>query len=202
MRRWFLVPLLSLASAALAQQEPVPAAPPPAATPPAATPPSANSGRLEPSPGAHSVPAADPKTGLLPGMFPQPEANGPADLVRLEAGYLFDHLLTGDVRGSLNLLSFPFQLEDKRFEVPETLVAAWVKELRNKRTDLITLYGIEVLPYAEMEKKYGKPPARLGVIIPKGTEVYAAVANLSGHAAVILYRQNQEADWRAFAYTD
>ena len=80
-------------------------------------------------------------------------------------------------------------------------MVTWVKQLRNKRTDLITLYDIEVLPYAEMEKKYGKPPARLGAIVPRGTEVYAAVANLSGRAAVILYRQDGRG-WRAFAYTD
>jgi hypothetical protein len=121
--------------------------------------------------------------------------------LRDEARYLLSYLLTGDVRSTVPMLAFPFQLEERSFDAPETLVVTWVKELRNKRTDLVTLYDIEVLPYAEMEKKYGKPPARLGAIVPRGTEVYAAVANLSGRAAVILYRQAGDG-WRAFAYTD
>jgi hypothetical protein len=121
--------------------------------------------------------------------------------VRDEARYLLSYLLTGDVRSTVPMLAFPFQLEERMFETPESLVVTWVKQLRNKRTDLVTLYDIEVLPYAQMEEKYGKPPARLGAIVPRRTEVYAAVANLSGRAAVILYRQ-EGPDWRAFAYTD
>jgi hypothetical protein len=105
------------------------------------------------------------------------------------------------VRGAIPLLTFPFQLEERRFDAPEALIAAWVKQLRQKRIDLITLYDVEVLSLAEMEQKYGKPPARLGTFTPRGSEVYAAVANLSGRAAVVLYRETPEG-WRAFAYTD
>jgi hypothetical protein len=105
------------------------------------------------------------------------------------------------VRGAIPLLAFPFQLEERRFDVPEALIAAWVKQLRQKRIDLITLYDVEVLSLAELEQKYGKPPARLGAFVPRGVEVYAAVANLSGRAAVVLYRETPEG-WRAFAYTD
>ena len=39
------------------------------------------------------------------------------------------------------------------------------------------------------------------IIVPRGTDVYAAVANLSGRAAVLLYRQDGDG-WKAFAYTD
>jgi hypothetical protein len=120
--------------------------------------------------------------------------------VRDEARYLLSYLLTGDVRGTLPMLSFPFHLEERRFDTPESLVVTWVKQLREKRTDLVTLYDIEVLPYAELENKYGKPPARLGALPTRG-EVYAAVANLSGRAAVILYRRDGEG-WKSFAYTD
>ena len=38
---------------------------------------------------------------------------------------------------------------------------AWLKALRNKRTDLLVLYGVEVFSPEAMEQKYGKPPARL-----------------------------------------
>lgn len=162
-------------------QAPAPAAPVPAPQAPA------------PAPTAEAQAAAEPAAAPQPGSV--------QEQVRDEARYLLGYLLTGDVRSTVPLLSFPFQLEERRFDAPESLVVTWVKELRNKRTDLVTLYDIEVLSYAELEKKYGKPPARLGAIVPRGTEVYAAVANLSGRAAVILYRQ-EGADWRAFAYTD
>jgi len=139
------------------------------------------------------------ETQQAPAAAPQP--GNVQEEVRDQARYLLSTLLNGDVRGSVPMLAFPFQLEERKFETPESLVVTWVKQLRNKRTDLVTLYDIEVLPYAEMEKKYGKPPARLGNIVPRGTEVYAAVANLSGRAAVLLYRQDGS-DWKAFAYTD
>jgi hypothetical protein len=132
---------------------------------------------------------------------PSPQATL-QDEVRDDARYLLSYLLLSDVRTVAPLVTYPFQLEERRFDTPESLVVAWVKQLRQKRTDLITLYDIEVLSYAELEKKYGKPPARLGAIVPRGgADVYAAVVNLSGHAAVFLYRQTGEG-WRAFAYTD
>ncbi len=166
-----------------AAQPSAPQAPAPAPAPTAAAP----------------VPAAPAPAPAAPA--PAPEPGSVQEQVRDEARYLLGYLLTGDVRSTVPMLSFPFQLEERRFDAPEPLVVTWVKELRNKRTDLVTLYDIEVLPYAEMEKKYGKPPARLGAIVSRGTDVYAAVANLSGRAAVLLYRQDGEG-WKAFAYTD
>jgi hypothetical protein len=124
------------------------------------------------------------------------------EVLRDEARVLLGYLLNGDVRNVAPTLSYPFQLEERRFDTPETLVVTWVKQLRQKRTDLIALYDIEILSYAELEKKYGKPPARLGAIVPRGgADVYAAVANLSGRGAIILYRYTSEG-WLAFAYTD
>jgi hypothetical protein len=123
-------------------------------------------------------------------------------LIRSEARYIFGNLLSGDARGAAGDLIFPFQLEDKRYNTPEELVAAWVKQLRQKRTDLVTLYDIEVLSLAEMEKKYGKAPARLGLSNLKDPDIYAAVGNLSGRAAVLLFRAPKGSDPAAFAYTD
>jgi hypothetical protein len=122
--------------------------------------------------------------------------------IKTEARYIFENLLSGDARGAVNNVSLPFQLEDKRYGTPEELVAAWVKQLRQKRTDLITLYDIEVLSLAEMEKKYGKAPARLGLGTLKDPDIYAAVGNLSGHAAVLLFRAPKGSDPAPFAYTD
>nr|QKW93913.1 hypothetical protein [Vitiosangium cumulatum] len=167
-------PAPAVQAPAQAAQAPAPQAPPAPAPTPAAP---------------AAAPAAEPQPGSVQAQL------------REEARYLVSYLLTNDVRSTVPMLAFPFQLEERRFDTPESLVVTWVKQLRNKRTDLITLYDIEVLPYAEMEKKYGKPPARLGAVVPRGTEVYAAVANLSGHAAVILYKQ-EDLGWKAFAYTD
>lgn len=225
MRRWSLALLLSAASPAFAQEaQEAPAAP--AAAPSAAVAPAAEQApagnaapaekptrrRAKPEESQAQAPAAQaPAEPELPldermrnatAQIVVSQPVSPVDRVRDEARYLLSYLLTGDVRGSVPMLAFPFQLEERKFDSPESLVVTWVKQLRNKRTDLITLYDIEVLPYAEMEKKYGKPPARLGAIVPaRGAEVYAAVANLSGHAAVILYRQ-EGSEWKAFAYTD
>lgn len=170
--------------------EAAPESPPPAA---AAQAPAPAPIAAPPAPAPASVPAA------LAAL--DPETSRRED-VREEARYLLSSLLSGDVRSIAPSLSYPFQLEERRFDTPESLVVTWIKQLRQKRTDLITLYDIEVLPYAELEKKYGKPPARLGAIVPRGSgEVYAAVANLSGRAAIILYRDTLEG-WSAFAYTD
>ncbi len=122
--------------------------------------------------------------------------------VKNEARYIFGNLLEGDVRGATGELNFPFQLEDKRYNTPEELVSAWVKQLRQKRTDLVTLYDIEVLSLPEMEKKYGKAPGRLGMSNLKDPDIYAAVANLSGRAAVLLFRAPKGGEPMAFAYTD
>ncbi|MFY0577622.1 hypothetical protein ACN28S_27820 [Cystobacter fuscus] len=207
MRRWSLLLLLS-AAPALSQENPPTEAPPaqtPAAEAPASESPRPSRRRSRPrseapAPAPAPTPAPAPAEEV-PEPRPTPRTGNEPERIRKNAHQLVDSLLAGDVRGSVAYLTFPFQLEERRFDAPEPLVATWVKELRNKRTDLVTLYDIEVLPYAELERKYGKPPARLGAIIPRGTEVYAAVANLSGHAAIILYRQTEDG-WKAFAYTD
>ncbi|WNG27476.1 hypothetical protein F0U62_28250 [Cystobacter fuscus] len=214
MRRWSLLLLLS-AAPALSQENPPTEAPPaqaPAAEAPASPPPASEGTRPSrrrsrtrsepPAPAPAPTPAPAPAPAEeVPEPRPTSRTGSEPERIRKNAHQLVDSLLAGDVRGSVGYLTFPFQLEERRFDAPEPLVATWVKELRNKRTDLVTLYDIEVLPYAELERKYGKPPARLGAIIPRGTEVYAAVANLSGHAAIILYRQTEDG-WKAFAYTD
>jgi hypothetical protein len=122
--------------------------------------------------------------------------------VKQEARGIFENLLTGDARRAASEFLYPFQLEDKRYLTPEDLVSAWVKQLRAKRTDLVTLYDIEVLSMAEMEKKYGKPPSRLGFGALKEPDLYAAVGNLSGHAAILLFRAPKGTAPKAFAYTD
>lgn len=150
----------------------------------------------QPAPPAPAAPAAPP-AAKVEKAAPESEEHRH---VRAMARFLFQSLILGDVRSISAELVYPFQLEEKRYGMPDELVAAWVKELRARRTDLVTLYDIEVLSLAELEKKYGKPPARLGLNLA-GVQGYAAVGNLSGRAAIFLFRMTPEG-WRAFAYTD
>jgi hypothetical protein len=194
---------------AVANPAPAPA-PAPAAKAPAPVP--------APAPAAPAAPAPAPKPQVAqpgPTAVPPPvldsDRKGDEQLsedertrrqVKRSARELFEHLLTGNVRGSVGEMIFPFQLEEKRYATHEELIAAWVKQLRLKRTDLVILYDIEVLTLPEMEKKYGKPPARLGLGNLKDPTIYAAVANLSGRAGVLLFLAPGTAPPRAFAYTD
>ncbi|WP_375758504.1 hypothetical protein [Corallococcus exercitus] len=203
-------------------EAPAPAAPTPAQPPAASPTPAPRKAAPAPTPApaaAPMAPTARPPTPPTPStagsvqLGPGREAARPSEedlspegiartMIHNEARFLFQSLLTGDVRNASAELSYPFQLEDKRFNTPDELVQAWVKQLRARRTDLVTLYDIEVLPIAEMEKKYGKPPARLGLDPRALKDTWAAVGNLSGHAAIFLFRGSPDLSWHAFAYTD
>ncbi|NTX13602.1 hypothetical protein HUA76_22600 [Myxococcus sp. CA056] len=180
-------------------------APPPAPKPAtAATPPPAQP--MAPPTTAALPPQAQPKADLaLPPPVPD---EGPVSAtevkmrdIQTSARFLFQCLLTGDVRSTANELFYPFQLEEKRFGTPEELVAAWVKQLRLKRTDLVTLFDVEVMTLEAMEKKYGKAPARLGLDLRNMKDIWVAVGNLSGRAGVFVYKPYGD-EHRAFAYTD
>ncbi|NBC39681.1 hypothetical protein GTZ93_07525 [Corallococcus exiguus] len=193
------------AQAPAAAPTPAPRKPTPAPTPPPGSVPMSPTAR----PPTPPTPSSAGTVQLAPGREaarPTEEDLSPEGIARSvihnEARFLFQSLLTGDVRNASTELIFPFQLEDKRFNTPDELVQAWVKQLRSRRTDLVTLYDIEVLPIAEMEKKYGKPPARLGLDPRALKDTWAAVGNLSGHAAIFLFRGSPDLSWHAFAYTD
>jgi hypothetical protein len=110
-------------------------------------------------------------------------------------------LLTDDVRQAVSRSSVPFMLEQRRIGTTDELYAEWVNNLRGKRTDLITLYGIEILTPAEMEKRYGHPPARLAAFPYHEANTLIAVANLSGHAAIALLHRGDRG-YRVVGYTD
>lgn len=210
MRRWSLALFFSFASPALAQAPatPPPApteqapAPAPAAPTPAAPAPTKPAPTPMPSGPSLALPQDLPKRPMDETPFPElPREERIRRDIQEDSRFLFQSLITGDARSVSNELFYPFQLEDKRYATPEELVMAWVKQLRLKRTDLITLYDIEVLPLAEMEKKYGKAPARLALDLRNEKDLWFAVGNLSGHPAVFIYRPYRD-EFRAFAYTD
>jgi hypothetical protein len=142
----------------------------------------------------------------LPTNPMMPEVKNYAELpeteqVKYSAREFFTQLIAGDARNITSNCAFPFQLEERRLQTPDELFGEWLKNLRAKRTDLLTLYDIEVLSPADMEKKYGKPPARLQNLPWKAAKTYVAVANLSGHAAVAVFR-NTGAAWAVVGYAD
>jgi hypothetical protein len=126
---------------------------------------------------------------------------GPPDQVRVTARHFFNDVLAGDATGLLAHCGLPFMLEDRRVEKPDDLRNDWQKNLRGRRTDLLKFYGLEVLTPQEMEKKYGQPPRRLQGWNWRAPNTYFAIADLSGHAAVILLRPVGAA-WQVIGYHD
>jgi hypothetical protein len=113
----------------------------------------------------------------------------PRDQARVVARRFFEDLIAGDGRGLVAASGLPFAMEDRRIERIDELRSEWARVLRSRRADLLTLYSVEILTPAEMEKKYGRPPQRLARWDLRGANTYLAVGNLSGHARVLLLRQ-------------
>jgi len=147
------------------------------------------------------TPQSDPAGPKFEAPLPYAELSEP-EQVMWNARNFFNDLIAGDARGIVLASGYPFYLEDRRLELPEELHDEWLKNLRSKRTDLLTLYDIEILTPAEMEKKYGKPPARLKDIPWKTGKTYLAVGNLSGHACVAVFRESSIRKWQLVGYTD
>ncbi len=125
-----------------------------------------------------------------------------AEQVKYTARVVFNSIISGDARGLVLNSAYPFQLEDRRLEMPDELHKEWLKNLRAKRTDLLTLYDVEVLTPAEMEKKYGRPPGRLSALPWKAPKTMIAIGNLSGHAAVAVFRAHATGRWQLVGYHD
>ena len=161
-------------------------------------------GQIKPpaSPGPADSPPGTLKQQSQVPAAPAGQPHTEVDWVRDEARIFFTHMLAGDARSLVEHSAFPFQLEDRRVGSPEELMQEWLKALRSKRTDLMTLFGVEVLTPTEMEKKYGKPPARLSALPWKAPRTYVAIANLSGHAAVALLKDVGGGDWKVVGYHD
>lgn len=117
------------------------------------------------------------------------------------ARHFFSAVALGEARPLAEMSALPFQLDDKKLNTEEEFVNAWQKSVRQKNTSLLTLYGLEVLTAAEMEKKFGKPPARLANFPWKKQATYIVVANISGHAAVAVFQKTWDG-FIAIAYHD
>jgi hypothetical protein len=173
-----------------------PAAPPSAPAPAPARSPERDPNDQAPTPSAPAM-AEDPLEALAPHAPRKPE-----QVVEYVARLFFTAMMAGDARTITELTSAPFFLEERRFTEEQELLQEWLRALRQKRTDLLVLYGVEVLTPAAMEAKYGKPPARLAHLPWRGPGTYLAVANLSGRAAVRVVKEVRDRDFRVVAYHD
>lgn len=125
----------------------------------------------------------------------------PQDQALVVARRFFEDLIAGDGRALVAASGLPFYLEDRRVDRADELRSEWARLLRSRRADLLSLYGVEILSAADMEKKYGRMPQRLSGWSTRGANTFLAVGNLSGHATVILLRQVGVA-WQVLGFHD
>ena len=124
-----------------------------------------------------------------------------AEQAKVSARDFLGELFAGNASGAAAHCGVPFMMEEHRYDKPEEVRAEWARHLRSKRTDLLSLYDVEVLTPTEMEKKYGRPPQRLSSWNWRGAGVLVVVANVSGRASVLLMRQFG-AVWQVVGYHD
>lgn len=149
-------------------------------------------------------PVSPSEDALLKESEVAPLASRPEpDQVRYFARAWFQALISGDARLATSMSAMPFQFEERTVRTPDDLKAEWLKTLRSRRVDLLELYDLEVLTPVEMEKKYGKPPARLSGLHWRDPKTYVVVGNLSGRAAVVVFRAVPAGfGWQAVGYHD
>jgi hypothetical protein len=188
MRRKALLASLLLATPALAQEEPPPAAEP--AAQPAATEEPAEAAKP-----AEAVPRA-------PSSHPTPPAVAPAgtDAALLDAvSRFFGALREGDAAGIAAASTAPFRLEAEDLRGTWEVRRRFGEILASRPLAHVPLYGIELLTAAEMKARHGAPPARLGALPLEGAHV--AIANFGGKAVVAVFRAEGKA-FRAVAFTE
>lgn len=125
----------------------------------------------------------------------------PASQVEVVARGFFSDLIAAETGKLVARAGYPFFMEARRVDRPEELRTQWGKSLRSRRADLLKLYSVEVFLIADMEKKYGKPPARLSNWAWRAPNTYVAVGNLSGHATILLLHQAGAA-WQVIGFHD
>jgi hypothetical protein len=105
----------------------------------------------------------------------------------------FNALVKHDLEGMRPYFRSETWLEGQRFGSPGSAMAAWAQVLDSRRGIEYRLYNLEIFTPEQMEKRYGKPPARLTQLPWRGPRTFIAVANLSGRAAIAVFRVEGEA---------
>lgn len=145
--------------------------------------------------GTAAVPA--PSRAPAPPLVNTPDT----EALRGVAKAFFQALLALDSRGATHLTSSPFYLEGARLEGEEAISQALIRQLRSKRTDLLTLYSIDVYSLEEMEQKFGKLPGRLSGMPVQERGAMFAVGNISGRATVAMLKV-VGGNWRVVGFHD
>ena len=140
------------------------------------------------------LPGADVDLDKYLGLKPEEQAE-------VVARGFFTDLIAADTARLVARAGYPFYLEARRVDRAEELRTHWGKSLRTRRADLLKLYSVEVFLPADIEKKYGKPPARLSSWAWRQPNTYVAVGNLSGHATILLLHQVGAA-WQVIGFHD
>jgi hypothetical protein len=143
--------------------------------------------------------AAEPAAASPEPSKSKAETRTPEDDLTLVARQFFGKLLKRDITGATAFCKTPFFFEGKAVNTPEEVRKRWAGAVSSRAVERIVLYGIDVLTPEEMAKKYGDAPSKLTGWPMKGGMI--TVANLSGQAAVVLWKKNNNV-WSAIGYHD
>lgn len=130
------------------------------------------------------------------------EAETPEQVVARISRIAFEKFLSADASYLVRGAGFPFYLDGRRFDEREPLFRELLQQLRARRTDLLSVDAIEVLTPDQMEKKHGRPPARLAALPWRAPNTWIAIGNLSGVPVVALFQQHPRSGWQLVAFTD
>jgi hypothetical protein len=142
-------------------------------------------------------------TELTPPAAPEdPTAGLPPELIApfTISSEFFAGLQRHDLESMVSYSRAPFDFDGKMATTPDEVKKGWAKVLSNLGHTPPTLYSLEILPYDEMVKRFGPPPAKLGDMVWKG--VLVALANLDGRANLAFLRKDPGGNWRVCGYSD
>jgi hypothetical protein len=158
--------------------------------PPGKPPPNHPPGKVPPAMPPPVAPPEDPAANV------KPELLAPFNISMEFFGGVIHH----DLDTLVSYSRTPFSFDGHTVNSPDEVKKRWTHILAELGRTNATLYGLEVLPYDDMVKKYGKPPAKLNDINWKGSVV--AVGNIDGRATLAVLRRDTNGAWRVFAFSD
>jgi hypothetical protein len=132
---------------------------------------------------------------------PSPDAlpdAGPTDPVGV-ATALGRGLLAGDVEALSRLTPPGFSFDGRVVWNAADIKAEWLHALEQRPLAGVPLYGVEVVTADEMQRRYGKPPARLSQLNLTGAQV--AIVNLGGRAMLVFFKKKGDA-WVPIGVSD
>jgi hypothetical protein len=96
-------------------------------------------------------------------------------------------LFARDIETLVTLTPAPFSFDGVVAKTPAEVRQHWAETLDRHPVERLRLYGVEELPYPEMVKKYGPPPARLSSV--NLSDARLGVANLNGRATIVAWKR-------------